>query len=75
MRNNIGAAGRSGWQDYFRISTGVLALILGVIVLTRTIVFAMEGTVLIPTMLVGAGLVGFAVFRLKVVWQALGRRS
>lgn len=75
MSKGEASAGLATWQDYFRVLSGILALILGLVILFRAVLLALGGMVVPITFIVGAALLGFAFFRLRVVWSSFSHRG
>ncbi len=55
------------WGDKYRIALAVIMVVLGVVILSRTIMIAVSP----PALLVGFGFIGFGVYRLWLAYTRL----
>ncbi len=65
-KRNLPPPTRFAWSDKYRIVLAVIMIVLGVVILWRTLSIAISP----PALLVGFGFIGFGVYRL---WLAFTR--
>ncbi len=55
------------WGDKYRIALAVIMILLGIVILWRTLEIAISP----PALLIGLGFVGFGVYRLRLAYTRL----